>query len=100
MEANGAVQNIFRAMKEDRDGYPLTGSSSRTLGVRIDGPSTDILVAPDGTVSPGVGGMSVALDAARNLPKHRLPKSRGGEGRDPVVRDVVRGAAWQPVGTP
>ena len=28
--------------------------------------------------------MSVALDAAQNLPKHRLPKSLGGEGRDPV----------------
>ncbi len=30
------------------------------------------------------GGMSVALDAAQNLPKPRLPKSLGGEGRDPV----------------
>lgn len=28
--------------------------------------------------------MSVALDAARNLPKPRLPRSLGGEGRDPV----------------
>jgi hypothetical protein len=84
MEAAGAMQAIFRAMKEEWDGYPVTGSSGRTLGVRIDGPSHDILIAPDGTVSPGIGGMSVALDAARNLPKHRLPKSLGGEGRDPV----------------
>jgi hypothetical protein len=84
MEGAVAAQPIFRAMKEDRDGYPVTGSSGRTLGVRIDGPSHDILVAADGTVSPGIGGMSVALDAARNLPKHRLPKSLGGEGRDPV----------------
>jgi hypothetical protein len=30
--------------------------------------------------------MSVALDAAQNLPKPRLPKSLGGEGRDPVFR--------------
>jgi hypothetical protein len=30
--------------------------------------------------------MSVALDAAQNLPKHRLPKSLGGEGRDPVFK--------------
>lgn len=73
-------------MKEDGDGYPITGSSSRTLGVRIDGPSRDILVALDGTVSPGTGGMPVALDAAQNLPKHRLPKSLGGEGRDPVFK--------------
>ena len=86
MEAAAAAQPIFRAMKEDRDGYPTTGSSSRTLGVRIDLPGRDILVEPDGTVSPGTGGMSVALDAAQNLPKHRLPKSLGGEGRDPVFR--------------
>ena len=86
MEAAAAAKPIFRAMKEDRDGYPTTGSSSRTLGVRIDLPSRDILVEPDGTVSPGTGGMSVALDAAQNLPKHRLPKSLGGEGRDPVFK--------------
>jgi hypothetical protein len=86
MEAAVAAQPIFRAMKEDGDGYPATGSSSRTLGVRIDGPSRDILVAPDGTVSPWAGGMSVALDAAQSLPKHRLPKSLGGEGRDPVFK--------------
>jgi len=30
--------------------------------------------------------MSVALGAAQNLPKHRLPKSLGGEGRDPVFK--------------
>jgi hypothetical protein len=28
--------------------------------------------------------MSVALDAARNLPRPRLPRALGGEGRDPV----------------
>ena len=86
MEAAVAAQPMFRTMKKDRDGYPLTGASSRTLGVRIDGPSRDILATLDGTVSPETGGMSVALDAARNLPKHRLPKSLGGEGRDPVFK--------------
>src|SRR5580658_6844767 len=100
MEAVAAAPPNFRAMKEDRDAYPITGSSSRTLGVRIDGPSRDILVAMDGTVSPRTGGMSVALDTAQNLPKHRLPKSLGGEGRDPVFKDVVRGAACQPVCEP
>ena len=30
--------------------------------------------------------MSAALNAVRNLPKHRLPKSLGGEGRDPVFK--------------
>jgi hypothetical protein len=86
MEPAVAAQPMFRAMKADRDGYPTTGPSSRTLGVRIDGPSRDILVALDGSVSPGTGGMSVALDAAQNLPKHRLPKALGGEGRDPVFK--------------
>src|SRR5437773_7546442 len=37
---------------------------ARTLGVRIDGLSRDILVALDRTVSPGTGGMSVALSVA------------------------------------
>jgi len=83
MEAAVATPPIFRAMKKDSDGYPVTGFSSRALGVRI---GRDILVALDGSVSPGTGGMSVALDAARNLPKHRLPKSLGGEGRDPVFK--------------
>lgn len=86
MEVAASSQPIFRAMKEERDGYTTTGSSSRTLGVRIDGPSRDILVELDGTVSLGTGGMSVAIDAAQNLPKHRLPKSLGGEGRDPVFK--------------
>src|SRR5258708_3913854 len=86
MESAVAGQPLFRAMKQDSDGYPTVGSSSRTLGVRIDGPSRDIVVTLDRTVSPGTGGMSVALDAARNLPKHRLPKSLGGEGRDPVFK--------------
>jgi hypothetical protein len=31
----------------------------------------------------------VALDQAQNLPKPRLPKSLGGEGRDPVFRIFV-----------
>lgn len=84
-------------MKEDSDGYPVTGFSSRTLGVRIQGPSRDIPVALDGTMSPGTGGMSVVLDAAQNLPKHRLPKSLGGEGRDPVFKmssTALPGSLW------
>jgi hypothetical protein len=75
---------MFRAMKEDTDGFPLIGRSSRTLGVRIEGLFCDIPVAGDGSVAPRTGGMSVALDAAQNLPKPRIPKSLGGEGRDPI----------------
>jgi hypothetical protein len=83
-------RSIFRAMKAEADGLPNVGRSGRELGVRIDGPRRDITVGEDGTVEPGKGGMSVALDAARNLSKPRLPKSLGGEGRDPVF-SMVRG---------
>jgi len=77
-------QPMFRAMKAEVDGLPKVGRSSRELGVRVEGAVRDLPVGPDGTVDPGTGGMSVALDAAQNLPKPRLPKSLGGEGRDPV----------------
>jgi hypothetical protein len=50
----------------------------------MDGPIRDLPVGEDGAVEPGTGGMSVVLDAAQNLPKPRLPRSLGGEGRDPV----------------
>jgi hypothetical protein len=79
-------QPIFRAMKAEADGLPTAGRSGRAPGVRIGGPSRDITVEQDGTVQPRDGGMSVALDAALNLPKPRLPRSLGGEGRDPVFR--------------
>lgn len=75
---------MFRAMKAETNGFPQVGRSGRQLGVRIDGPTRDLTVGHDGMVDPGTGGMSVALDAAQNLPKPRLPKSLGGEGRDPV----------------
>src|SRR6266567_2156325 len=75
---------MFRAMKAEPDGFPKAGRSGRELGVRTDGPIRDLPVGEDGTVEPKTGGMSVALDAAQNLPKPRLPRSLGGEGRDPV----------------
>lgn len=77
-------QPFFCAMKPAPDGYPQPGRSSRELGIRVEGPSHDLPVTPSGIVNPLTGGMSVALDAARNLPKSRLPKSLGGDGRDPV----------------
>ena len=55
-------------MKAEADGLPKVGRSGRELGVRIEGPRQDITVGEDGTVEPGNGGMSVALDAALNLP--------------------------------
>ena len=75
---------MFRAMKAEPDGLPKVGRSSRELGIRIDGPIRDLPIGEDGIVEPETGGMSVALDAALSLPKPRLPRSLGGEGRDPV----------------
>jgi len=74
---------MFRAMKAEPDGLPMLGRSGRELGVRLDGPIRDLPVR-EGIVEPETGGMSVALDAALNLPKPRLPRSLGGESRDPV----------------
>jgi hypothetical protein len=68
-------------MTADEDEWPLLGATRRTLGaVR----NSDIPVAPDGTVSPQTGGMSVAPDAPSNLPVHRRPPEFGGTGLDPV----------------
>ena len=77
-------QSMFRAMKAEADSLPKVGRSGRELGVRVEGPTRDLPVGHDGMVEPRTGGMSVALDAAQNLPKPRLPRSLGGEGRDPV----------------
>jgi hypothetical protein len=79
-----AGQPMFRAMKAEADGLPKIGRTGRELGVRTAGPTRDLPVNREGLVEPGTGGMSVALDAAQNLPKPRLPRSLGGEGRDPV----------------
>lgn len=79
-----AERPIFRATKAEADGLPKVRRSSRELGVRVDAPIRDLAVGQDETIEPRTGGMSVALDVARNLPKPRLPKSLGGKGRDPV----------------
>jgi len=87
MTLEGSAQSImklYRAMKADEDSFPKVGRSARLLGVRVWGENRDIEVEEGGMVSPRHGGMSVALDDARNLPKHRRPPSLGGEGRDPV----------------
>ena len=75
---------MFRAMKPDADGLPTVARSARALGVRTEGTTRDIAVREDRIVEPRTGGMSVALGAAHNLPMHRLPRSLGGDGRDPV----------------
>jgi hypothetical protein len=77
---------LYRSMKEARDGYPVVGPGGRLLGVRPgNDPTPDVLaVAPNDTLLPGQGGMSVAPDDPLHLPSHRRPASLGGAGRDPV----------------
>jgi len=71
---------VYRAMREDSAGGPLTGPTARTLGVR---PNVDITVTA-GKVQPITGGMSVALDRPENLHPLRRPPEYGGSGKDPV----------------
>jgi hypothetical protein len=71
-------------MREEADGAPRLGASSRTLGVR---PGIDIPAqAPSDVVLPGQGGMSVSPSDPGNLPAHRRPRNLGGRGDDPVWR--------------
>lgn len=79
-EVSQSAQQVFRGMKEGADGFPQSGPSARTLGVRE---GVDIPVE-NGMVKPGTGGMSVAPDSPANLPVHRRPSSHGGTGKDPV----------------
>lgn len=72
---------LYRGMKDDGEGQPACGASARKLGVRLEG---DIAITEDGSVEPGTGGMSVALDDPNNLPAHRRPAKFGGWGRDPA----------------
>jgi hypothetical protein len=92
----GVTERLYRSMKEGRDAEPEVGRSARMLGVR---PGIDILVDPDGTVTGGAGGMSVAPDSPANLPAHRRPPEHGGTGKDPVweIRtvDLEEGLAYR-----
>jgi hypothetical protein len=71
---------LYRAMREDPGGGPMTGPSARTLGVR---PHVDIRVIAE-QVQPNSGGMSVAPDHPGNLHPLRRPPTYGGSGKDPV----------------
>lgn len=59
-------------MQPDVTGGPQVGRSARKLGVRVDS-GGDIEPNSEGSVSPGVGGMSVAPSLPA-LPAHRVPK--------------------------
>ena len=65
----------------------MVGRSARALGVRVDGPFTDITVDSTGRVVPGRGGMSVTVDDPTQMPPARRPKWLGhGLSEDPLFR--------------
>jgi hypothetical protein len=60
------MTELFRGMKEDPNGMPEIGESSRSLGVR---PGIDVPAKDSGDlVRPGHGGMSVSPDDPHSLP--------------------------------
>jgi hypothetical protein len=75
---------VCRGMREDSDGLPKLGPTTRTLGVRPDSLFGDIIVTKGGLVFPGTGGMSVSPWPPENIEEHRRPKEFGGTGKDPV----------------
>lgn len=72
---------MFRAMKADHQGLPVTGETARTLGAR---PGVDITEDASGMVHAGPAGMSVTLDDPMQMPKVRRPQNLGGSSRDPL----------------
>src|SRR5207249_2273330 len=73
-----------RGMKENAQGLPEIGESSRSLGVR---PGFDVPAINAGDlVQPGQGGMSVSPDDPLSLPYFRRPLELGGTSKDPVWR--------------
>jgi hypothetical protein len=77
----GSGKTLYRGMSTAPGGRPVVGQSARMLGAR---PRIDIPIDPSGSVHPGTGGMSVAPDTPRNLPRHRRPPQYDGTGKDPV----------------
>lgn len=72
---------LFRSMKEAHDGLPVVAPTARTLGARV---FVDIPIDQNGIVGPKTGGLSVAPNDPKKLPRHRRPPSLFGRGKDPV----------------
>jgi hypothetical protein len=61
------------------------GDSGSCLGVRIGtGKYDDIATQEDGHVHPRTGGLSVSPDDPKRLPRHRRPRSLGGDSTRPL----------------
>lgn len=72
---------VCRSMREDVDGLPEIGTTSRYLGAR---PGVDIRVFDSGNVFATVQGMSVSPWPPENLPRHRRPEEFDGTSKDTV----------------
>jgi len=68
-------------MRADREGFPVVGDTSSTLGARE---GYDLHVDEEGLVRPNDDGMSVTPDDWRRMPKRRIPKELGGTGSHPM----------------
>ena len=68
-------------MRSAEDGFPLTGPTARTLGIRSGTSSEADLPTVDGIVYPETGGMSVSPPPPSNLPRHRRPPEHGGTAK-------------------
>ncbi len=69
-----AMPTIYRAMRQAADGFPVVGSDSRQLGVRVPpNPHADIDLDENGNVLLNGKGMSVA-ENWRDLLPHLIPK--------------------------
>lgn len=80
---------LYRGMKPDPSdrSRPMCGACANSLGARIKhepGPALKFydIIAREGRVEPGTGGMSVVAEEFDGLPGHRLPKKFGGESED------------------
>jgi hypothetical protein len=85
------VARIYRSMTKDGD-EPKVGPSARSLGVRV----PNDIPAPDGKVTPGSGGMSVA-PAWGDLPPWRIPGDWSLLLPTPLAKMMTFAGAWAKV---
>lgn len=75
---------VLRGMRPDKECYPRTGPTPKTLGARPAGPTGeegDIPVSSDGMVRPETGGMSVSPPPVKNVIYFRRPPEHGGTAK-------------------
>ncbi len=79
-----ALPSLFRAMRINGD-RPAICQINCCLGVRHGEPdANDVILDSNGFLHPGTGGLSVVPDDPHHLPRHRLPRELGGDGKHPL----------------